>query len=249
MQGTFYIIGTGPGDPELLTIKAKRILEECRIWFIPSAFKEDKKSLAYTTAAAVVSPAGKRVITHYFPMKKIPRGEEAAPEIREAWEKGAKHIMEHLANGEDVVFPSMGDPTIYSAAFYICETLQEFGSPFPIKIIPGVSSLGATAAEAQIPLCLGDERLVLIPATFTNEKIIELLAQVETAVFMKVDKVMKRLIPLLEELNLIDNAVLIERCSLEDQRIWRDIRQAADEKLHYFTTLIVRSKKEGKTLA
>lgn len=249
MKGTFYVIGVGPGDPDLLTIKGKKLLEQCRIWFIPSAFKEEGKSIAYDIASAASSSAGKVILTHHFPMKKIHRGNGTAPEVREAWEQGAKIIMEHLDNGDDVVFPTLGDPTIYSTAFYICETLQEFGSPFPVKIVPGVPAIAATAAEAQLPLCLGDERLVVIPATFENNTIRKLLCQAEAAAFMKVGKAMKRLVPLLEELGLIDNAVLIERCSLENQRIWRDIRLAVDEELHYFSTLVVRSAKEGTTLA
>jgi precorrin-2/cobalt-factor-2 C20-methyltransferase len=249
MKGTFYVVGAGPGDPKLLTLKGAEVLEKCPVWFIPTAFKDTSKSIAFDIASAIVSSADKTILNHYFPMKKIHRGEAIKPEVKEAWENGAKAIMEHLKAGRDVVMPTLGDPGIYSTALYVCETLQAFGSPFTINIIPGVPAIAATAAEAQLPLCLGDDRLVIIPATFENEKIKELLCHAEAAAFMKVGQALDRLIPLIEELGLIDHTVLVERASLPDQRIWYDIRKAKDEKLHYFSTMLVRSAHDGEPLA
>jgi len=239
MQGTFYIVGVGPGDPQLMTLKAARILEKCNIWFVPSAF-ENGGSMALKIASGGVSREGKTILSHHFPMKQVHRGEEPDPEIKSAWQEAAKTIMASLGDGQDVVFPTLGDPAIYSTGFYICETLQEYGSPFKIQIVPGVSAIGASSAVAALPLCLGDERLSVIPATFENERIRELLELSDVVVFMKVYKVMERLVGLLEELGLVDNAVLVERCSLPDQRIWTDVRQAVGQNIHYFSTMVVR---------
>ncbi len=247
MKGTFYIIGVGPGDPELLTLKGKRILERCHIWFTPSAFKKEGSSTACDIAAAVIPTENKTILCHHFPMKKIHRDRETAPEVRSAWEQGATAIMKHLNRGDDVAFPTLGDPSIYSTALYILETLQEFGSPFPVKIIPGIPAVSAIAARAQLPLCLGDEQLIIIPATFTNGEARELLQKTRAAAFMKAGKALHRIIPLLEELDIIDNAVLVERCGLEGERIWRDIRLAARENLHYFSTLIVRTNRSQQS--
>ncbi len=241
MKGIFHIIGVGPGDPELLTLKGKRILEQCSIWFTPSAFTAEGTSTAYGIAAAAVSTKGKTILSHHFPMKKIHRKGETAPEVRKAWREGAKVIMQYLEKGENVAFPTLGDPTIYSTAFYILETLQEFGAPFQTEITPGIAAITAIAAKAQLPLCLGDEQLIIIPAAFENSQAKELLQQTGAAAFMKAGKALPRLIPLLEELDIIDNAVLIECCGQKDERIWNDIRLAAREKLHYFSTLIVRA--------
>jgi len=109
-----------------------------------------------------------------------------------------------------------------------------------VEIVPGVSAIGASSAVSALPLCLGDERLVVIPASFENERIKQLLELSDVVVFMKVHKVMDRLVRLLEELDLVDNAVLIERCSLPEQRIWTDIRQAVGHDIHYFSTMVVR---------
>jgi precorrin-2/cobalt-factor-2 C20-methyltransferase len=245
MQGTFYIVGVGPGDPQLMTLKAARILEKCNVWFVPSAF-ENGGSMALKIASGGVSREGKTILSHHFPMKQVHRGEDPDPEIKSAWQEAAKIIMASLGDGQDVVFPTLGDPAIYSTGFYVCETLQEYGSPFKIQIVPGVSAIGASSAVSALPLCLGDERLSVIPATFENERIRELLELSDVVVFMKVYKVMERLVGLLEELGLVDNAVLVERCSLPDQRIWTDVRKAVGQNIHYFSTMVVRKDVCGK---
>ena len=222
-----------------MTLKAARILERCEVWFVPSAF-ENGGSMALKIAAGVVDATGKTILSHRFPMKQVHRGRPADPEVKGAWQDAARTIMACLAEGRDVVFPTLGDPAIYSTGFYVCETLKEFESPFKVEIVPGVSAVGASSAVSGLPLCLGDERLVVIPATFANERIRELLDLCEVAVFMKVHKVMPRLVGLLDEMGLIGNAVLIERCSLEDQRIWPDVRDAVGREIHYFSTMIVR---------
>lgn len=245
MEGTFYVVGVGPGDPQLLTLKAAKILETCDTWFVPSAF-DNGGSMALKIASGAVAATGKTILSHRFPMKQVYRGKSPDPEVKVAWENAAKTIMSCLEKGQDVVFPTLGDPAIYSTGFYVCETLQEYGSPFKIEIVPGVSAVGAASAVSELPLCLGDEQLVVIPATFENDKIKELLALSDVAVFMKVHKVMDRLVALLEELGLLQQAVLVERCSLEDQRVWTDVREALGEKLHYFSTMVVRKAARGE---
>lgn len=239
MQGTFYVVGVGPGDPQLMTLKATRILEKCDTWFVPSAF-ENGGSMALKIVEGVVTSQGKNILSHHFPMKHVLRGKTPNAEVQSAWNEAAKTILGYLNIGKDVVFPTLGDPAIYSTGFYVCETLQEYGAPFNLEIIPGVSAISATSATSGLPLCLGDERFVVIPATFEDKKIKELLALCDVAVFMKVNKVMGKIVTLLEDLGLVDNAVLVERCSLDDEKVWRDIRQATGEKIHYFSTMIVR---------
>ncbi len=244
MQGTFYVVGVGPGDPQLMTLRAANILKDCDVWFVPSAF-ENGGSMALKIASGVVSSEGKTILSHHFPMKQIHRGEDPDAEVKSAWQEATKIIMATLGDGQDVVFPTLGDPAIYSTGFYICETLQEYGSPFKVEIVPGVSAIGASSAAAAMPLCLGDERLVVIPATFENERIRELLELSDVVVFMKVYKVMDRLVALLEELGLVDNAVLVERCSLGDQHIWTNVREAVGQDIHYFSTMVVRKDRCG----
>jgi precorrin-2/cobalt-factor-2 C20-methyltransferase len=246
MQGTFYVVGVGPGDPQLMTLKAAKILADCQIWFVPSAF-ENGGSMALKIASGAVDSNGKTILSHRFPMKMVRRSKTPDTEVLDAWKAAAETIISYLEKGQDVVFPTLGDPAIYSTGFYVCETLQTYGAPFPIKIIPGVSAVGASSAESALPLCLGDERLMVLPATFENGRLRELIEVCDVVVFMKVHKAMDRLVPLLEDMKLIDNAVLVERCSLEDQHVWLDVRQAVGKELHYFSTMVVRKSMGGGT--
>ncbi len=239
MKGRFYVIGVGPGDPELMTLKAVRILKNSQVWFAPAA-KKGGNSTALSIATGIVDQKDKEILTHHFPMKKVRIGQPPDAEVKAAWEEAASLIHQRLEAGKDVAFPTLGDPAIYSTGFYVWETLLENVPDMQVEIIPGVSAIGASSAASGVPLCLGDERMVVVPATFEDNKLREILMEFESVVLMKVYNVLDRLVPLLEELGLLDKAVLVERTSLEDQCIRRDIKQAAGEDLHYFSTMIVR---------
>lgn len=239
MIGTFYVVGVGPGDPELMTIKAARILDKSAAWLTPSASK-DGVSTAFTIASGAVRSEGKEILTHHFPMKKIYRGEPADLEVQEAWDSATSWVLEHLEQGHDVALPTLGDPAIYCTGFYVAETLLARSPMANIEIIPGISAIGATAAAAKTPLCLGDDELVVIPAVFENSRIREVLTQFNAVVFMKVFKSMDRLVPLLEEMGLLDKAVLVERTSMADEQVHHDLKALVGRELHYFSTLIVR---------
>lgn len=246
MQGTLYIVGVGPGDPDLLTIKAIKALEKCPVWIAPKAHSEGE-STALSIVIKHVGVGDKDIVTHRFPMKPVQRAKNADETLVKAWNDAAIIVIDQLNKGNDVAFPTLGDPAIYSTGFYVCEALATAGFTGEIKVIPGVSSVGATAASAKRPLCLGDERLLVLPATFENGEVASLLKTVDAIVFMKVYRVLDKMIEVLEAENLIDKAVLVERAGCSDERVWTDIRKAAAEnknndKLHYFSTLIVRKR-------
>ena len=239
MKGQFYIVGVGPGDPELMTLKAVRVLKKSPVWLAPAAHKHGC-STALSIASGVINGEQKEVLTHHFPMKKVHAGKPADPEVEKAWREAAAIIAAHLENGRDVAFPTLGDPAIYSTGFYIFTTLMEVVKDMSFEIIPGVSAIGATSAAAGVPLCLGNERMVVIPATFEDDKLKRILSDFDCIVLMKVHRVMDKLITILEELELLENTVLVEKTSLQDQRIRRDLKAAAKEEIHYFSTMIVR---------
>ncbi len=239
MKGKFYVVGVGPGDSELMTLKAARLLRECPVWLAPKG-KKDGASTALSIVEGVVSAADKEILTHYFPMKKIHMGRQPDAEVAAAWQQAAGLIIERLNSGMDVAFPTLGDPAIYSTGFYVCETLLDLEPKIHLEIIPGVSSIGASAAAASQPLCLGDDRLVVIPATFENGYLREILLTFDTIVLMKVHRVMKRIVDLLAELDLLEKSVLVERSSQNYQRVSRNLTDCLDQETHYFSTLIVR---------
>jgi precorrin-2/cobalt-factor-2 C20-methyltransferase len=239
MNGTFYIVGVGPGDPELITLKAIRILEKCSVWLTPAA-RVNGNSTALGIASGTIDPKQKTILHHHFPMKKVHMGEKPDAEVKAAWEKAAQLINEQLQAGHDVALPTLGDPAIYCTGFYVYETLLTLNPHATVRIIPGISAIGATAAAANIPLCLGDDRVAVIPAIFESDTLKEIIQQFEAVVFMKVYKAMDRLVPLLEELDLLDHAVLVEQTSMEGQRVHHDVKETLGKELHYFSTLLVR---------
>ncbi len=238
-QGTFYVVGVGPGDPELVTLKAARILAAAPVWLAPAG-RRSGDSTALAIAEAAVGSRGKTILSQYFPMKKIPRSEEPDVEVATAWRQAAEAVLAHLEGGRDVAFPTLGDPALYSTGFYVCETLAGLRPGVTIEIIPGVSSIGASAAAAGDPLCQGDDRLVVIPATYENGLLRETLERFDSVVLMKVHRVMDRVVGLLDEMDLLDQAVLVERTGQAGERVVRGLRDAADMKPHYFSTIIVR---------
>ena len=238
MTGKFFVVGVGPGDPELMTLKALNILKKSPVWLAPKG-RENGDSMALSILERIVSREGKEVLDIHFPMKKVRKGKEDEAVLM-AWQEAARAVSERLSKGKDVAFPTMGDPGIYSTGFYVCETLMDMTPGFKATIIPGVSSISAGAASATVPLCLGDEQMVVIPATFEDKRIKDALLTFDTIVLMKVHKVMDKVTGILDELGLIDRAILIERSSLDDERIIRDIKTASIGTIHYFSTIIVR---------
>lgn len=239
MTGKFFITGVGPGDPELVTFKAVRIMDSCPVWFVPKAHS-DGESSALAIISGLIDLEEKQVIELHFPMKKIRAGRQPDPDVELAWDEAATAINDKLLLGFDVAFPTLGDPAIYSTGFYVCEALFKKNPELSITVIPGVSSIGATAAALCQPLCLGDERMTVIPATFETSRIREALCDFDTIVFMKVHRVMPRLASILKDMNLLGNSVLVERTSLDSQKIHHDLEAASNETLHYFSTVIVR---------
>ncbi|MDZ7641932.1 MAG: precorrin-2 C(20)-methyltransferase [Desulfurivibrio sp.] len=239
-SGRLAIIGVGPGDPELLTLKAVRRLQSSPVWLVPKG-KVDGRSTALEILRSVVDGGDKEIIPHYFPMHKVAREQNPPPEVVQAWQAAAELALVHLRAGRDVAFPTLGDPAIYSTGFYLCQTLLASHPELRLEIIPGISAMGAAAASLGQPLCLGNERLVLIPATFENGRLRETLLNYDTVVLMKVHRVMDRLIALLAELDLLGQAVLVEKTGQVGERISHDLR-ALDGEPHYFSTIIVRKR-------
>ena len=239
MNGTFYVIGVGPGDPELLTLKALRLLNKCQTLVVPKGH-EDGNSTALAIIEKVVPLAGKEIIEIHFPMKKIRMAEAPDPEVDAAWHHAAKQVISRIQAGQDVAFPTLGDPAIYSTGFYTCQTLLDLAPESKTVIVPGVSAIGACAASAGVPLCQGDDMMAVIPATFDNQRLTEVFNSFQTVVLMKVHRVMERIVGLLAELDLLGHAVLVERTAQDTERIIHDLTTVRPDELHYFSTIIVR---------
>ena len=257
MRGKLYVIGVGPGDPELLTLKAARILREVKCICVPKG-REEGSSLALSIVKKALSLDNKEIIEAHFPMKKTKESSklkvkseklknsefrtqisELAGELDNKWAETVKNILSRLNKGIDVAFITIGDPAIYSTFFYLYDRLIESNPELKIDIIPGVSSINASAAKAKISLGLADEKIAILPANYI-ENLKEMLEKFDTVVLMKVNKVFEGIMHTLTEMNLLNNAIYISRAGMEDEKVFKNINSVKEEDLNYFSMIIVK---------
>lgn len=237
MTGKLYVIGVGPGDPELLTLKAARILRETNVICVPKG-REEGSSLALSIVEKALNLEGKEIIEAYFPMKKTTASEHNS-ELNSKWQNTVGTVLNKLNQGTDMAFITLGDPSIYSTFFYLYDRLLELMPDLSIEIIPGVSSISASASRAKISLGLADEKIAILPATYT-EDLKEVLGRFDTIVLMKVHRVFDRVLNTLNELKLADKAIFVSRASMDDENIIRDIREVKGDNLDYFSMIVVK---------
>ena len=240
--GHLYLVGVGPGDPELMTYKAVRILTDAKVWAVPMA-KENGSSSALQITSQMVPSNGRKILELCFPMKKVFLGQETDQLLLQAWGKAADEVITYLDQGKDVAFPTLGDATLYSTAFYLLPMILERRPQTKVTVVPGITAMAACAASQSSPLALGDDVLAVVPAAFEDDRLRHILTSLDAVVLMKVYRRLDALIDLLTELDLVDQAVLIERSGMPDERVYTDIRQARGLKLHYFSTMLIRKKK------
>ena len=238
MQGILNVIGVGPGDPELLTLKAVRIIKASPVLCVPKG-REEGSSLALSIVEKAVDLKGKEIIESHFPMVKTRRQREEKNGLDDKWNEIAETILGRLRKGADVAFLTLGDPALYSTFFYLYDKLLELQPDLDIRIIPGVSSVNASAARAGISLGLGNDRIAVLPANYM-ENLKPTLESFDTVVLMKVSKVFNEIVDMLSDMNLIENAVCISNAGTDDEKIFRNIREAGEEDLNYFSTVIVK---------
>ncbi len=223
-----YGVGIGPGDPELLTLKAKKVLEGVHVIAFPRGGRE-KESMALEVVKRAIDLHGKEVLPLLFPMKR--------EGLESYWEEARKEVSKRLESGRDVAFITLGDPLFHSTFIHLLQGLEGVD----VRIVPGVSFLQASTASALLPLASGQEGVAILPATCGMERVKKALEGFDTVVLMKVYRRMREILCLLEELGLKERAVFISRAGWEDEEVRRgnDIPPEAD----YFSTLIVRKDK------
>ncbi len=238
MTATLFIIGTGPGDPELLTLKAVNTVKKCPVIISPRG-SLNGSSTALTILKPVIDLKEKEVHELHFPMKKIRSGQDPAPEVLVAWRYAAETVLKYLDRGKDVCFPTLGDPAIYSTGYYLYETICGLRDDVNVTFVPGVPAMSSCSASMASPICLGDEMVAVIPATFSDSRLKEVFDLFDTIVLMKVHRVIDRLTLVLDECGLLDKAVLVEHAGTHRERIIKSFNSMTDHP-HYFSTIIVR---------
>ena len=222
MKGVLYGVGVGPGDPELLTMKAIRLLKTCDVLSIPN--KDLEKCFAYKIALGAVSEIeAKPKLCIDMPMTHDQAAREAA------YAEGAETIANELDRGRTVAFLTLGDPSIYSTFAYLAERVREKGHE--VRWIPGVPSFCAAAAAIGDPLCTDREELHLIPGGKNAETA---LAYSGTKVFMKGE--LSTLLRSLRENG--QEAQAAENCGTENERIYHTVSEIPEDAGYYLITIV-----------
>ena len=228
-----YAVGVGPGDPELLTRKAERIIRAVPVVCAPTASPADS-SYALSIVEPFLDRSRQEVIVQVFPMRKDQEG------LEEFWEEAAAEVAEKVRQGREVAFITIGDPFLYSTFLYLYRILREKYPDIPVEVVPGISSINAAAVAAGIPLGLASERIAIIPAAFEAANLRQTLEEFDTVVLMKVSRVFDGIYGLLQELGLEKNGVFVSRVGSPEQEVVFDLGSLVGQKLDYLSLLIVK---------
>lgn len=226
--GKLYGVGVGPGDPELLTLKAARVIRGCAVIAVPATGQD--RNVAYAIAqAAVPEITAKDLLEVHMPMVRDPELLETShAEV-------ALKLISELDKGRDVAFLTLGDPSIYSTYIYIHDRVAARG--YETQIIPGVPSFCAVAARLNRGLTEAAEALHIIPASY--EGIEEALALKGTRVLMKTGKSIGKIKSLIAAMEHKPSVNMVECCGMEDEKVFHNLEDI-DEKASYFSTLVVK---------
>lgn len=222
--GTLFGVGVGPGDPDLLTVKAVRLLDRCPVLAWPAPLDGD--GLARTIAAPHIVGARTEIAIR---LSFRPDRDDTAT----AYDTACETISRHLSAGTDVAMLCEGDPLFFGSFIHVMGRLS---GRFPIQVIPGIASPMAAAAAALRPLSTLDEAIAIIPATRTEAEIERLLAAAECAVIMKVGRHLPKVRRVLDRLGLSGRAMVVERATQPAQRL---IPLAQAVEAPYFSLILV----------
>lgn len=233
MKGKLYGIGVGPGDSELMTVKAVRIVGEADIIITPKTEKKDG-SVALDIAKPYIKEHTE-IVPVVFPMVL---NDDV---MSQAWEETKNVIVSFLEAGKNVVFLTLGDPMFYSTYMYIYRLIEPTG--FEIETVPGVTAFCAIGAHLGYPIVEKEEVLAVIPATAPKEKIDAVLAVADDAVIMKVYRNFDEVQETLLKHDMAEEAVMISRVGLPDEIVHRNLdKMPADTQLNYLSTVLAKRK-------
>lgn len=231
MSGVLYGLGIGPGDPELITLKALRLLQAADVVAYPAPEQGD------SLARKIVAPhlkGDQQELAIRMPLTVARFPAQAV------YEQAAEELSVHLAAGRNIAVLCEGDPFLYGSFMYLFGRLAE---KHPVEVVPGVSSLTACAAALRHPLVARNDVLTVIPAPLDDETITSKLLHTDAAAILKLGRHGPRIVALLQQLGLADRAHYIERATMTEQRILplTDVDPAS---IPYFAMILVHRRGE-----
>ncbi|MDJ0985529.1 MAG: precorrin-2 C(20)-methyltransferase [Desulfobacterales bacterium] len=234
--GTLFGIGVGPGDPELVTIKAAKILGRVDIVFA-AASTRNHHSLARDIARPHV-PETTPIKLLKFPMTRDKK------ETHSAWEMHARTIINALEEGKDVAFLTLGDAMTYSTLGYIVRYISTTAPHLTIETIPGISSYQAAAARLNTPLVEGEESLMVVSGAKGGDRLRALAGEPENIVFLKAYRNVKDITEAISESGAYQQCVGIKNCGHENEEIISDVEELNKQAPNYWTLIIAKKKRE-----
>lgn len=228
MRGKLYGVGVGPGDPELLTLKALRLVKEADVIAVPGNVPEE--SIAYKIVkGAYPNLDEKPILAVPMPMTKD------KDMLAQYHDQGAQLLAKELDEGRNLVFLTLGDPTVYSTYLYLHKRIQALG--YDTEIVSGITSFCAVSARLNTGLVEKAEPLHVIPASYQIEEALKLPG---TKVLMKAGKKMKAV---KEQMLLLgEEGMMIENCGMPDEKIYESVEEIPDS-AGYYSLIIVKDKK------
>lgn len=234
--GNFYGMGVGPGDPELLTVKAASILGRCPHVVVPKA-KADGGSVALEIAGRYVHK-GATIHELVFPMITD------KAELSKSWKQSAQTLAALLETGADVCFLTLGDALVYSTYIYLLRELKAILPALKVVTVPGITSFSAVAALTDFALGEGKEPITIIPTADDLSAVRRAIQTGGTVVLMKIGKRLAEILDLLEETGVIGDAVFVQRAGQPTQRVELDLRKLRGEapQAGYLSVILIHVK-------
>lgn len=225
MTGILYGVGLGPGAPDLVTLRAARLIEGATVVAYPTL--AGAASFARAIAADLIAPGTIEIVMD------VPMSVERAP-AQAAYDKCAAEIAASLDAGQDVVCLCEGDPFFYGSFMYLFARLS---ANYRVEVVPGVTSVTACAARAGMPLVARNERLTVLPGPLPEDQLRARIEGAESVVIMKVGRHLAKIRGVIDALGLTDGAVYVERATLREEAILP--LADAPEKAPYFSMILL----------
>lgn len=234
--GILYGLGVGPGDPELITLKALRLLQACPVLAWPAP--EEGPSLARSIVEEHL-PGGQTEIAIRMPMSV------ARFPAQEVYDRAAEEMAGHLSAGRDVAVLCEGDPFFYGSFMYLFGRMVD---RFPVRVVPGVSSMMACSAVLDAPLAARNDVLTVLPAPIDESRLEAALATADAAAILKLGRHFAKVRAVLDRLGLIERARYVERATMGEQQRILPVPAVDPETVPYFSMILVHARGAAWTL-
>ena len=232
-RGTLYAIGLGPGDPDLLTVKAVKILKKADAIIVPKA-RIKTESIARDIVSRALG-TDLPFVEQIFPMSRD------REDLERHWKEAARTVLVRLNGGEDVAFVTLGDVSLYSTFSYMERTLRSLDPSVKPVLVPGISSIQLAAVRFEQPLALGDESYGVYPLPDNLEDLDSALREHDTVMLMKIGQRLEEVKEYLDGKGLMGRTGFVRRAGFPDEFLAQSLYDLSPDETGYLSILMVRT--------